>query len=70
MFWHDFRSPFWVDFDFSSFFFPEGLFLNPRCSQCRAPLHSRRHSKDDRMKSPRIILNHTVDLVTKDDLPG
>ena len=33
MFWPDFQSPFWVDFDFSSFFFPEGLFLNLRCSQ-------------------------------------
>ena len=31
---------------------------------------SRRHGKDDKMISPQIILNHPVDFITKDDIPG
>ena len=31
---------------------------------------SHRLGKDDRMISPQIILNHPVDFITKDDLPG
>ena len=36
----------------------------------RLLMQSRRHGKDDRMISPQIILNHPVDFITKDDLPG
>ena len=43
----------------------------PFCLQAQqAQWQSRRHGKDDRIISPRIILNHPVDFVTKDDLQG
>ena len=50
MFWPDFRSPFWLDFDLSSFFFPEGLFLNPRCS----------HSKPNHLTVDQTILHRII----------
>ena len=51
--------------------FINSFFLNSYpCLVGRDHIQSRRHGKDDRMVSPRIIPNHPVGLITKEDVPG
>ena len=55
-----------LSYTFSLIHTPGQLLLS--CFQSITQSH--RHGKDDTMISPQIILNHHVELITQDDLPG